>query len=119
MCKMQNLFRLLTISTLSILSSCSSSRLPGYLRRHMNPAVDACDDFYGHACGNWAEAHKERSYRSQLEQLDHVYHGRLATLLEQSAVANEPRFVQLLRDNYNACRKMQGRFKAEQSAVAK
>ncbi|XP_034483482.1 neprilysin-2 [Drosophila innubila] len=114
MCKLQNLFHLLTISTLSILSSCSSSRLPGYLRRHMSPAVGACDDFYGHACGGWAEAHKERAYRSQLEQLDHVYHGRLATLLEQSPAANQPRFVQLLRDNYNACRKMQGHFKAAQ-----
>lgn len=80
----------------------------------MNPAVDACDDFYAHACGGWAAAHEERTYRSQLEQLDHVYHGRLATLLEATPVAGQPRFVQLLRDNYNACRKMQGHFKASQ-----
>ncbi|KAL7743971.1 hypothetical protein ACLKA6_001206 [Drosophila palustris] len=116
MCKLQNVFRLLAIPLLSILSacSCSSIRLPGYLRRHMNPSVDACDDFYAHACGGWAAAHEDRAYRSQLEHLDHVYHGKLATLLELPAVEGQPRFVQILRDNYSACRKMQGRFQAPQ-----
>lgn len=77
----------------------------------MNPDADACADFYEYACGNWAKVHEESAFLSQLEQLDHAYHGQLATLLEQRQVENQPRFVQLLRDNYNACRKQKWHFK--------
>ncbi|TDG42442.1 hypothetical protein AWZ03_011139 [Drosophila navojoa] len=92
----------------------SHVRLPGYIQRHMNASADACVDFYEHACGGWSLAHADDVYASQLEQLDYEYHGSLAELLEQQPGPQEPRFVQLLRDNYVACRRLDKRYDAAQ-----
>ncbi|XP_064537046.1 neprilysin-11 [Drosophila montana] len=107
MCKLQSL--LLPILA-SIVAGNASQRLPGYLVRHMNASADACVDFYEHACGGWAQAHVADAYSSQLEQLDYVYHERLAALLEQPPSPGQPRFVQLLRDSYAACRALNERY---------
>lgn len=88
--------------------------LPSYFQLHMNASADACVDFYEHACGGWTQAHANDLYSSQLEQLDYEYHESLAALLEQQPKADEPRFVQLLRDNYLACRSLDKRYDAAQ-----
>ncbi|XP_030572855.1 uncharacterized protein LOC115771329 [Drosophila novamexicana] len=107
MCKLQSL--LLPIFA-SIVAGNASQRLPGYLVRHMNASADACVDFYEHACGGWAQAHAADAYNSQLEQLDYMYHERLAALLDQPPSPGQPRFVQLLRDSYAACRALNERY---------
>ncbi|XP_032588419.1 neprilysin-1 [Drosophila mojavensis] len=92
----------------------SHARLPVYIQRHMNASADACVDFYEHACGGWSLAHADDVYASQLEQLDYEYHASLAELLEQQPGPQEPRFVQLLRDSYVACRRLDKRYDAAQ-----
>lgn len=88
--------------------------LPRYLKRHMNVSANPCEDFYAYACGGWPQAHDGRDYSSQVEQLDHMYHGQLSALLEQQAPATEPRFVQLLRNNYAACRQLRVNYQPAQ-----
>ncbi|EDV92157.1 neprilysin [Drosophila grimshawi] len=112
MCKLQLL--LLMRLVLAILAS---DGWPGYLQLHMNASADPCLDFYEHACGGWEEAHVTDAYSSQLEQLDHVYHEQLASLLEQITGApsdGQPRFVELLRSSYAACRDQQAGYDAAQ-----
>ncbi|KAH8387292.1 hypothetical protein KR093_006056 [Drosophila rubida] len=108
MCKLQLLPLLLPL-----LLRCSSARHPrDHLGSHMDAAVDACADFYGHACGGWAQAHPSDVYYSQLGQLDHEYTARLVALLQRPAKRHEPRFVQLLRSNYRSCRRQRDAFQA-------
>ncbi|XP_022216301.2 endothelin-converting enzyme-like 1 [Drosophila obscura] len=84
------------------------AQLPDSLRRHMNRLANPCTDFYEYACGNWMHTHQGRPYRSVIDKLDHVYHGKLVKLLDQTmpqGAPKEPRFVRILRDYYTACRK--------------
>ncbi|XP_062140445.1 membrane metallo-endopeptidase-like 1 [Drosophila sulfurigaster albostrigata] len=109
MCKLRLLLHLLC---LQLVCGSSQNQTLDYLWHHMNPKIDACVDFYEHACGGWAKAHPSDAYYSQLGQLDYDYKSRLITMLNRKPKTNEPRFVKLLRDNYRSCRRQRIKFKA-------
>lgn len=80
--------------------------LPDHVTQHMDRSISPCRDFYAHACGNWSAVHESDPYRSLLDQLDHNYHQRLATLLDQvESSGQEARFLQLPRAYYASCRR--------------
>ncbi|KAH8416389.1 hypothetical protein KR222_001191 [Zaprionus bogoriensis] len=109
------MWKLLLLSLLSLLPAGPFAvELPGYLERHMNLSASPCADFYEFACGGWRQVHEGRAFSNQLEQLDHVYHGQLAKLLEQPQTPQEPRFQQLLRYSYAACRSLHGNYDTAQ-----
>lgn len=111
------MFQVPSLLPLLILGSCVvCATLPGHIRRNMNVSVDPCEDFYGFACGNWSHVHEGRDYGSYMEHLDHMYHKKLSQLLEQpkKQAKQEPRFVQLLRNNYLACRGLRVNYDAVQ-----
>lgn len=109
---MQSIWKLSWV--LPILCGYAKTPRPGYLKRHMNLSANPCEDFYAYACGRWPLVHDGHDYSSQMEQLDHRYHGQLSELLEQQTPATEPRFVQLLRHNYAACRQLRVNYQPAQ-----
>lgn len=109
---MQSMWKLSWV--LPILCGYAKTPRPGYLKRHMNLSASPCEDFYAYACGRWPLVHDGHDYSSQMEQLDHRYHGQLSELLEQQTPDTEPRFVQLLRHNYAACRQLRVNYQPAQ-----
>ncbi|XP_022224857.2 membrane metallo-endopeptidase-like 1 [Drosophila obscura] len=71
----------------------ANSRLLDNILSYVDTEVNACDDYFGHACGKYAKKHLEDSFSEIVSMVDHKVNQDLLTLmLELEQRAQQPDF---------------------------
>ncbi|XP_062132692.1 membrane metallo-endopeptidase-like 1 [Drosophila sulfurigaster albostrigata] len=79
------LFLLLIIFATNAKSESVDTRILNEILSYMNETIPACDDYYGYACGKWAEVHENDNYIEITGKIDHAVNQNLVLLMNELA----------------------------------